>query len=240
VVIEILPETLKDIDPTLAAMPTEKAIDRLIREQGLKAQLQMQSFVTGQLFVKLDYFPDTPIQLTGVGSALPEMPVAPTRSEELERTIRRGLGELAQVPFAEILKKTESALSGIDSLVHSPELRQTLVTLNNVLESTDELMNRLHAQVDPVASSVVHTSDQFAAAAGNLSRASDRFARAAETADTTLAGADQVLTQLGDMAAEDLLQLHAALRELSAAARSIRILADYLERNPSAVILGKD
>lgn len=35
-------------------------------------------------------------------------------------------------------------------------------------------------------------------------------------------------------------QLNATLEEVSSAARSLRILADYLERNPSALVRGRD
>ena len=51
-------------------------------ERGLRAQLEMQSLVTGQLIVQLGMHPDTPIRLVGDGK-VPEIPTAPTTMQEV-------------------------------------------------------------------------------------------------------------------------------------------------------------
>ena len=50
-------------------------------ERGLRAQLEMQSLVTGQLIVQLGFLPDTPIRLVGDGK-VPEIPTVPTTMQE--------------------------------------------------------------------------------------------------------------------------------------------------------------
>ena len=63
-----------------------------------------------------------------------------------------------------------------------------------------------------------------------------------KTADQAMKKADSTLGSLGSVVGEDSgvrHELYTALKELSAAARSIRTLADYLERHPEALLHGK-
>ncbi len=48
-------------------------MEHLIVNRGLKAELQQDSFVTGKLYVALDFKPDEPMRRLG-GSELPEIP----------------------------------------------------------------------------------------------------------------------------------------------------------------------
>ena len=55
-------------------------------ERGLRAQLEMQSVVTGQLIVQLGFYPDTPIHLVGDGT-VPEIPALPTTMQQVTQTL---------------------------------------------------------------------------------------------------------------------------------------------------------
>jgi phospholipid/cholesterol/gamma-HCH transport system substrate-binding protein len=55
-------------------------------ERGLRAQLEMQSLVTGQLLVQLGFLPDTPIHLVGDGKIL-EIPTVPTAMQEVAQNV---------------------------------------------------------------------------------------------------------------------------------------------------------
>ena len=57
-------------------------------EHGLRAQLEMQSLVTGQLIVQLGFHPNTPVKLVGDGT-VPEIPTAPTTMQEVTHTVRK-------------------------------------------------------------------------------------------------------------------------------------------------------
>jgi len=77
VYIAVEPETLKGT----AKDGPARAIERAVREDGLRAQLRMQSFVTGVLYVALDVRPGTPIVLRGLERRVPELPTIPTDLE---------------------------------------------------------------------------------------------------------------------------------------------------------------
>lgn len=69
-----------------------------------------------------------------------------------------------------------------------------------------------------------------------------RIAPVARSAETTLGEARGALANARTLLAEDSrtqYNLNVALEELAAAARSLRIMADYLEQNPDALIKGK-
>jgi len=91
------------------------------------------------------------------------------------------------------------------------ELRQGVKALNETITVTKELVSRLGTEVAPQAKATL------------------------EQAQTTLASIER-LTSSDAPANQDLRQ---ALREFAEAARSIRILTDYLQQHPDSIIFGK-
>ena len=68
---------------------SESAVRELVA-RGMRAQLQTQSLVTGQLFIQLDFYPDAPPQHLRLdpGTDLPEIPTVPTTFEEVSQTVK--------------------------------------------------------------------------------------------------------------------------------------------------------
>ena len=60
------------------AVDTEDLIKR-----GLRAQLNMQSLVTGLLYIEMDFHPDSPVKHYDLNSDLPQFPTVPTNLERL-------------------------------------------------------------------------------------------------------------------------------------------------------------
>ena len=56
-------------------------------DAGLRAQLELQSFVTGQLMINVDYYPDTPVVLVGAEPGVPEIPTIPSAMQRLTKKI---------------------------------------------------------------------------------------------------------------------------------------------------------
>ena len=186
----------------------------LLVERGLKAQLQLQSLVTGQLMVAFDLHPDKPIRYVGVDDKYPELPTIPTSLQEISKTIEN-------LPIDELFKKLLLTVEGMEKVVNSPELLESVGTLNQTLKDLQILLHNVDKEVKPLTSTIKETS---------------------EAAKATLEQADRTLYLVEDILAEDSEPRHelvTTLKELSAAARSIRALADYLERHPEALIHGK-
>ena len=77
-----------------AARVEERAAMKEMIDAGLRAQLAMESFVTGLLYVKLDRFAGTPVRLVAdPGVPYEELPTIPTPLEELQsRAEHKGPG----------------------------------------------------------------------------------------------------------------------------------------------------
>ncbi len=237
---------------------------RRLIDRGLRASLQVQSLVTGQYMVSLDFRPDTPIRLVGIDNKYPELP-----------TIRSGIDELAakieKLPLDELAAKLTSALAGIERKVNSPELAESITTLNHALKDIRKMIQNIDSRVEPLTTGIQEAVADYGKLARNLDERVGPLAtdldetlkdtrnlvrnvdkrveplvsdlqRTLRAAEKTLAQGNKTLTAVEELVAEDapvVYELKNTLRQLSAAARSIRIWADYLERNPDALIRGK-
>jgi paraquat-inducible protein B len=128
-------------------------------DQGLRAQLQTQSFVTGQLGINLDFFPHSPMRLVSGPWPYPECPTVPSAMASLGRS-------LDDLDTAQLAKDLRDIMQGAAHLLNGPELKSALAAANAALTG----VNRLVANADARITSL----------GGGLDKAS---ARAAETLD---------------------------------------------------------
>ena len=188
---------------------------QLLIDNGLKAQLVTQSLVTGKLSIQFDFHPDKPINLVGGESQYPEIPTIPSMIEEITKTIE-------ELPFKELIEKAKNTIEGVDELVNSPELKNSIVNLDKSLQSLNKLLNNVNGEVQPLSSSVEVTL---------------------KTARGTLEAAQQAITHadegLADQAPIISYELTLALKELAQAARSLKTLTDYLQQHPESLLRGK-
>jgi paraquat-inducible protein B len=114
-------------------------IKRLL-EYGLRAQLELQSLVTGQLAINLDFHPGAPMKLAGVSFKYPEFPTIPSTMAALGQSLDDlNVGELAQD-----IRRT---VRGIEQFVNSPEIKQFLVYANKTLERANTLVTNADAEI---------------------------------------------------------------------------------------------
>jgi paraquat-inducible protein B len=228
---------------------------QILLERGLRAQLQVESMVTGQLFVQLDMHPDAPPKQAGEdpSTQLLEIPTIPTRFQEVQQTIQKAIDKIAQLPLEQIVVNLEGALSNINRLVGSPEVLEATRNLNATLTSVQQLLHNFDKQVEPLAINLAKATEHV----GTLAQNADTQMQVLTTTlkDTALTFKDTAAAARGalDQTKETLASvqdfttqsspLHyemvRTLRELSDSARSLRALADYLEQNPNAIVFGK-
>jgi paraquat-inducible protein B len=83
-------------------------------QRGLRAQLDIQSFVTGQLLINLDFFPGAPPPPSfDPTAAIPEFPTIPSTKQAI-------MQELEKVDIAAIAKDLRATLQGMSTLVNGP------------------------------------------------------------------------------------------------------------------------
>lgn len=239
-----------EIDPAKARvisgeMEKETYFDAFIGK-GLKAQLQMQSFVTGQFLINLDFYPDKPLRLVGIEKRYPEIPTVTSSLEELTKTLQ-------ELPIKELIQKLNHAIESIDQVAGSPELKESIRSLNQALKSFDRLANNVDSHVGPLASQVSGAADAalsaFVQAEKTLKMEEGTPGQIAVSIKETLAAARITLEetqkavegfkQIGAQNANLGYDISKTLREISALTRSLKSLADYLDRHPESLLKGK-
>jgi paraquat-inducible protein B len=213
VFIETKPHKFRTVGNVKRKLRQEDIVQLLIK-RGLRARLELQSLVTGQLMVDLDFHPDKPVRLVGADLEYMEIPTIPTAIEELTRTLEK-------VPLDSMIDKFFSTLEAIENIVTSPDAQESMTTLNQALEEVRKLAKNMDSRIGPVACSIEDTVKAARAAAMQ-----------AEKSIAAIEGS------VGEDS-QSIHQLRQTLDDVSAAAESIRLLADYLERHPESLLRGK-
>jgi paraquat-inducible protein B len=203
----------------------------------------MESFVTGVLYVALDQYPGSPAEFVQPpGSPYQEIPTLPTELEEVQDQVRKAFTKLAKVDFDAVTVAMTHAFEGIDRLTNSPALNNSLRSLEQAIPKFDEAVvniRRLAVTLDKNASDLSTDLQQTSAAARAALAAIEI---AVKQVDITMKEAEGAMTSARAAIDPDspfAYELTKSLREISGAARSLRLLAGYLERNPRALIFGK-
>jgi len=246
VVVEILGGKIKltgkpgEKDQTLVDARKENPGNLLAQlvDKGLRAQLVTQSFVTGQLAVSLDLMPDTPLRLVG-HSDIAEIPTVPSTFEKLTETIK-------QLPLQELVDRLIGAVTGIETLVNSPQLKALPGKIDATLNTGNTLLQEIRDKVGPLAKNLDEAITNFGELAKHLDTRSEGLSSAAKTTlgslDTTLKDSRSAINNFQKIVNSNsptVTDLNRALAEITNAARAIREFANFLERHPEALIQGK-
>jgi paraquat-inducible protein B len=221
VVIEIQPDRFQ---MHRGARHPRKNLQKLI-DKGLRAVLTVQSYITGQLAIELDFYPGTPVVLKKTNQEDLEIPTIPSTTQKLADALKKlDLGELE--------KHLESALDGIAKLANNPNLAASIQGLKETLQDARKLVTRVDRQVNPLADNTNKTVKDL----GNLARNLDsRVGGISGGLDKTLSTARGTISQDSPL----MVELQNTLQEISRMSRSIRQLADYLDQHPESLIRGK-
>jgi paraquat-inducible protein B len=240
VVVEILPAR---IDVVRGERASKKSLQRLI-DQGLRAVLVTQSFITGQLAIEVGFYPDNgePVFRKKLASAYEEYPEIPT----IPSTAQRLMQALSRLDLEKIEGKFTASMDGIAKFVNDPNLAPSVLALRETLQSTHKFITRVDGKVDPLTKNVNKTVKDYRRLADNLNaRVTELTAsldRTLSGLDKTLSGLDKTMTGVHGVVSPNaplVVELESSLQQISAMSRSIRELADYLEMHPESLIRGK-
>ncbi len=226
VTFEIEPGRLDQSGSTRSDNPYEAA-DQLVRH-GLRAQLISGNLLTGQLLLALDFFPEKdPVWLDRSGT-YPAIPSVPSTVDQLKQSLGGILDTLSSLKLPELIADARDVLQNVNKLVDSPQIANTLVSLEDTLKRADSLMTKVDQSIGPLMGNL---NDVSQAAADTLVMAKGAIVQAQSTLEAT--------EGLVSPNSQTVYGLNELLNELTEAARSIRILTDYLEQHPEALVRGK-
>lgn len=244
VVIEILPERFTQVcceesgQSLQQQVGTPQFIDLMV-ERGLRAQLQMQSLVTGQLLVMFDMLPEREPRLVEAPSAYPQLPTIPSHFEQWTRAIE-------ELPLHEMAFKALAILEGIERFVQSPDLGEALRDVRTTLVEVQRLVRSMEQRLEGTDQQLRATLESARQMLANLDAQlmplTEALTQTARSGQGALEETRRAMSALEGAAGEDSslrYHLETTLAEIAAAARSLRTLSDYLERHPDALLRGK-
>lgn len=186
----------------------QEILRRLI-QRGLRARLQLQSLITGQYRVELDFLPNTPANFR---SPMPdrEIPTLPSPIDTLQRTV-------ASLPLEEMAHTTAGILEKLNAALAGDALERGLNAFAATFEEAQGLLAGMQESQKTLPQALQSTRD----AMNNVSSVS--------LATKAIVERNAPLTQ----------ELRRLIQESTAAVRSLRAFLDVLERNPEALLRGK-
>jgi paraquat-inducible protein B len=254
-VVEVLCEfthPITDLKGAVIDVGDRKVLQTLV-DRGLRAQLGVTSLAAGILYVELDFLDPVanPADTHLTGLAYPVVPAVTSTIQEFQNSATEILSKLKRVDFEGLADNFKSLLAdtrkqvdtldlkglgaqwqktgaSVEALANSPEIKQSFANLNATLAEVRSALADLHTSLGQVDAQVGSNGQALQAALQHMQASLDQFAAAAVAAHQFI-NAQQ---GLGD-------DTHRALTQLAGAAESVQRLADFLERNPNALVSGR-
>jgi paraquat-inducible protein B len=227
VIIELDPALITSRGGTGAALKQTGFEDAIKR--GARAQLNVESLLTGLLYIDLDIRPNTPLNIVlEPGGRYREIPTVPTTMEAVQKQATEALAKFEQIDFKALAVSITDAANSIRALTGSPELKatieslkQTAANLNTTIVAIRATINNANAKIDPLVSSLQKNSQEVNSTLAQTRTALDDLQSTLDP-DSPLA-----------------VHLNETLDQLTETTRSIGAFTDYLQHNPSSLIRGR-
>lgn len=232
-------------------------------ERGLRAELAMQSLLTNQLYIDLDFQPDKAATTVAIERSETQIPTVATAIQELR-------AQIDGINVRQLLDDVATIASSARKVVSGPELSQALADVAIVSANLRHITERLDRRVDPLADATRDTLAGTRQAMAELGQAAQRVGDSASRVGDTATrlgdsaervsgalGADAPLLQSLRGASDELARSAAALRnatqedaqlmqnvqralqDVARASRAVRELADTLDAQPESLLKGR-
>lgn len=178
-------------------------------DQGLRAQVKVANLLTGQMVVALDLHPTSSAKKLGRQATHLLFPVLEAPPSDLMESLGSLAAKLNQVPYAEL----------------SQELKLGLEEFHATLAQARQLVAGVDRDLLPGASATLQGAQEVL-----------------KQGEQTLAQGQRALLQLEQALDKDAplsRETSQAMQELARAARSLRLLTDYLEQHPESLLRGR-
>jgi len=222
-------------------------------ENGLRAQLELESIVTGKLYVELTYLsnPDSVVQVAGRSPHL-EIPTELSPLAKLGEGASGLMTDLRQFDVGQINKnlvtflvnandKLEklnaeeinqellSTVRSVRAIVESEDVRTALRDLPKATAQLRTAISDARQLIRRLDKNVDPTAEELKKTGGELRATLERMRRTLKTVNSTLSTDSGIGYQMEE-----------ALSNLSEATEALRVLMQSLERNPGMFIRGRE
>ncbi len=221
-------------------------IEALI-DSGLRAQLGVLGLATGLLYVELDFknpadYPAPVRDLLPVDYAV--VPAVPSAISEFQASFSEILANVKDIDFRALagelhglLADTRKQINGLDLATLNREWTATAQSVRTVVENPHlaSAFENLDGSLVDLRTTLKRINDGIEPATGELTSTLAQARSSLAAIDEVAATASQFISAQSGLSAEATV----ALRQLGEASRAIARLADFLERNPNALLSGR-
>jgi paraquat-inducible protein B len=240
---DLEPGTIRGLGHGDAGQHT-RALGALLAK-GLKAQLSMQSLLTGQLYVDLDLRPKKPVVLRHPASddaAEIEIPTSPAPIQSLK-------DQLDGMDFKRLLDDVSAIAAATRATLAGPQLKQVMANLVQITDSTRRITARLEKRLPPLTDAATAALADTQRAMGKVGDAADNVSALVDDNSPTVRAIHNAADELARSAAAlraqtaegaPLIQnTNRALQDVARAARAVRELATLLDEQPQSLLRGR-
>lgn len=222
-------------------------LQRLV-DHGMRAQLGVLGLATGLLYVELNFvdpnefpmpeLPFTPRYLV--------VPAIPSTISEFQANLTEILNDVKRIDFAGIstelkglLVDTRKQLNGLDVKAAVAQWQQTGEEFQKLAAATtpniEQTFANLNGAITDLRTVLANIDQQVTPAGENLAATLTEARGALAAFNTTATAAHQFIAAQSGLGEEAV----RTMEQLRATAEAVQRLADFLERNPQALITGK-
>lgn len=245
VFIEIEHEKCEQLIQTKAFRRKQPIMQQLI-DDGLRLQLQYTSLVTGKLYIESLLNPDSAMNLTHLNKDFAELPTIASNSQEVKKNISEAMREIQNIPFQDLFSELLIMIKNIKEITGSEDTRQAIHGLATTLAELQSILQTFNSHSESIAGyaekTLLHSSNTLQKLDNATLPILDNIQATIENTNITLKRFQTSANSVGavfNKNAQFQQNLNGTLTELRRSAKSLRLLADYLERHPEAIIRGK-
>jgi len=209
-------------------------------KNGMRAQLNFQSFLTGLLYVELDFYPETPVKLYGLQNKIRELPTAATQFEKLSK-------RFADMDISGIVTHVDELLTEVNKIVKSGDIQVAIKSVGDAAISVEKTSDTVNAEFRNLTQNIEKTRRSVDTLLAELNHQTPEIANALHKSlndlSSSLQQVDKSAAAINNTFSEDaplIYQLNSTLESVSRSAHAFRDLTDTLEQQPEALLRGKN
>ncbi len=219
-------------------------------KSGLHARLTLESLVSGRQVVEFEFDPSLPIKITGIDKKYLEIPTVESDLEKLQKLFET-------IPLKELTESLIITVTEINKMFADKDAKDIFNNINATIVGSRQFIDNLNKQIIPLSQSaqdrlaevkilLISTEKQLSETLLELTRLSinvnEKLTGLTTSATSAFDKSELVLSNIDaivDNKSAVRNELERSLKELSRAAKSMRVFTEYLERHPEALLQGK-
>jgi len=207
---------------------------------GMRAQLNFQSFLTGLLYVELDFYPESPAKLYQLQDQYRELPTIATQFEELSKSF-------AELDIKGMVTHIDEFAIELNKIIKSGEIQTAVKSVNRAANSIEKTSDSFNIQFLELSRNIEKTRIEVDKLLAELNTQTPELAQALNNTlkdlHNSLAQVNKTAASIDGTFSEDaplLNQLNTTLNEISRSAQAFRNLSETLEQQPESVLRGRN